>query len=74
MSGPSSAGDVIAKVPIFELSGQSAGASVPKLAWASVQALWPSAASGLIVRPGGKVTIADSDLRGEAAKPRNCGR
>ena len=45
----------IETVPIFALSGQAAGASEAKLAWASVQALWPSAASGLIVRPGGSV-------------------
>src|SRR3954470_7373865 len=43
-------------VPIFALSGQLAGASDPKSAWASLQALCPSAASGLIVNPSGSST------------------
>ena len=38
-------------VPILAVSGQLAGPSEPKLASASLQAFWPSAASGLIVRP-----------------------
>ena len=50
-------------MPIFELSGQLAGASVPKLASASGQAAWPSAASGLIVRPSGKDHSRFLDLR-----------
>ena len=63
----------IEKVPILELSGHSAGPSEPKLAWASVQAVWPSAASGLIVKPAGRVTVADLISEGEAAKLRNWG-
>ena len=61
------AGVPIEKVPILELSGQLAGPSESKLAWASVQSLWPSAASGLIVKPGGRVTVADLISEGEAA-------
>ena len=51
----------------------SAGPSLSKLAWASGQAVCPSAASGLIVNPGGRVTVADLSSEGELAKPRNCG-
>ena len=39
VSGPLSVGDPIEKLPIFELSGQLAGPSEPKLAWESAQAL-----------------------------------
>src|ERR1700753_2715983 len=63
----------MAKVPIFDWSGQLAGPSEPKLAWASEQAVWPSAASGLMVRPGGRVTVADFSSEGEAAKHKNAG-
>ena len=38
-----------------------------------MQSLCPSAASGLIVKPGGRVTIDDLISEGEAAKPSNCG-
>ena len=55
------------------LIGTLAGPSEPKLAWASVQAVCPSAASGLIVKPSGRVTDADLISEGEAAKPRNWG-
>ena len=52
--------------------GSSAGASVSKFAWASVQAVWPSAASGLIVRPSGRVTVAERMRRRRGrAMPRN---
>ena len=70
---PGSAWVPIANVPIFELSGHSAGPSVSKLASSSEQAVCPSAASGLIVKPGGRVTVADLTSEGELAKPRNCG-
>ena len=56
-------------MPIFELSGQAPGRSVPKPAWASLQAVWPSAASGLIVRPGGRVSTAERSVDGEEAVP-----
>ena len=62
--GPLRAGVSIWKVPILALSGQFAGPSEPKLASASVQLLWPSAASGLIVRPGGQGDGRRFDLRG----------
>src|ERR1700720_2762357 len=73
VSGPLSVGEPIEKLPIFELSGQPAGPSESKFAWASLQALWPSAASGLIVKPGGRVTIADLISEGVVAKPSNWG-
>ena len=63
----------IEKVPILALSGQSAGPSEPKFAWASVHVVWPSAASGLIVKPSGRVDDRCSSSEGEAAKPRNWG-
>ena len=54
-------------VPILALSGQCAGASVPRPASASEQADWPSAASGLIVSPSGRLTMTDRTCDGEAA-------
>ena len=60
-------------MPILELSGQLAGPSEPKLAWASVQSLCPSAASGLIVNPAGRVTTDDFISEGEADKPSKMG-
>jgi hypothetical protein len=69
MSGCSSAVEWIETVPIFALSGQAEGPSTPNLASASVQALCPSAASGLIVRPSGSVRIAERMFDGEAAVP-----
>src|SRR5664279_1551818 len=71
--GPFRVGEPIAKVPILELLGQADGPSEPKLACASLQALWPSAASGLMVKPDGKVTIDDLISDGEAEKPSNMG-
>ena len=56
-----------AVVPILALSGQLAGPSLSKLASASLQALWPSAASGLIVRPGGSRTVELRISAGETA-------
>jgi hypothetical protein len=73
VSGAGSALVPISKVPIFEVSGHCAGPSLSKLASASRQAVWPSAASGLIVKPGGKVTLLDFSCEGELAMPRNCG-
>ena len=64
MSGPFSAGVITSTVPIFELSGQWLGASVPKPASASEQADWPSAASGLIERPAGRVRDAERSCDG----------
>ena len=72
MRRPERVGEPTLIVPILELSGHSAGPSEPKLASLSRQALWPSAASGLIVSPGGSVTIADLICEGEAANPSNC--
>ena len=72
-SGPSSACVPIEKVPIFALSGQCAGPSVPKLASASVQARWPSAASGLIVKPSGRVTAAERISDGEVGEAEELG-
>ncbi len=69
---PSRVGVPTLRVPILELSGQFAGPSEPKLACASVQAVCPSAASGLIVSPSGRVTIADLICEGETANPSNC--
>ena len=54
-------------VPILALSGQCAGASVPSAASASLQALWPSAASGLIVNPCGRLSMTVRTCEGEAA-------
>ena len=65
---PSSAVEWIPIVPILALSGQFAGPSAPKFAWASVQAVWPSAASGLIVSPGGSVTTAEWSSEGVGCK------
>ena len=56
-------------VPILALSGHSPGASVSKFACASLQAVCPSAASGLIVSPGGRVTITDFACEGDGVKP-----
>ena len=60
-------------MPIFALSGQFAGPSDPKFASASVQARWPSAASGLIVRPSGRVTIDARSSDGVVARLSACG-
>ena len=57
----------MSKRPIFELSGHCAGASLPKFASASVQAVWPSAASGLIETPSGRTTSAERMLDGVGA-------
>ena len=46
---------------------------MPKLAWASVQAVCPSAASGLIVKPSGRVTVAALISEGEAARAEELG-
>src|ERR1700709_838690 len=66
---PGRAAELIETVPILALSGHSAGPSTPKPAWASVQALCPSAASGLIVSPWGRVRTEARISDGEAAKP-----
>ena len=66
-AGRSSAGVPISKLPIFELSGQWAGASLSKFASASVQAVWPSAASGLIDSPSGSTRSPSGYVEGEAA-------
>ena len=60
-------------MPILALSGHSAGPSELKLACASVHIVCPSAASGLTVRPSGRVTTAFFISDGDAAKPKNCG-
>ena len=44
-----------------------------KFACASVQAVCPSAASGLIVRPGGRVTNTALASDGDGVKPKVCG-
>ena len=59
----------MAMVPIFGLSGQCAGPSELKFACASVHALCPSAASGLTVKPGGRVTTDACKADGVAANP-----
>src|SRR4051812_19593928 len=69
--GESSAGVLSENVPILELSGQATGASLAKLPRASGQAVWPSAASGLIVRPGGSVTFAVRSCEGDGERPKN---
>src|SRR3954447_21554799 len=68
--GPSRAGVPMETVPILALSGQLAGASEEKLAWTSEQALWPSAASGVMVRASGRVTVTDFACEGEGVPPR----
>ena len=59
----------IAIGPDLRVVGAFAGPSEPKFASSSVQARWPSAASGLIVSPSGRVTIADSHSDGVVARP-----
>src|SRR5829696_5400794 len=49
----------MSKRPIFELSGHSAGLSLPQFACTSVHAVCPSAASGLIESPSGRSTSTD---------------
>ena len=61
-SGPGSAELSISRLPTLANSGQSAASRVPKLACASVQATLPSAAFGLIEKPGGRVTVAAAQL------------
>src|SRR3954452_18005018 len=60
-------------VPTLALSGQFDGPSESKFACASVQALWPSAASGLIVTPGGRVTVTPRSSDWEGFSPSGCG-
>jgi hypothetical protein len=43
------------------------------LAWASVQALCPSAASGLMVTPGGRLTVTFLSCEGVGFLPSGCG-
>src|SRR4051794_39716269 len=61
----------MSKLPIFELSGHSEGPGMSKFASASVQAVWPSAASGLIEIPSGSDRDAERSDEGELANPRN---
>ena len=61
----------MSKVPIFELSGQAAGAGLSKFASASGQAVCPSAASGLIEIPSGRISEPERRDEGELARPRN---
>src|SRR5262249_4754607 len=73
ISGPSSAGVPIFAVPILALSGHSDGASEVKLACASEQEVWPSAASGLMVRSGGSWTVTLFSCDGDGVNPSVCG-
>src|SRR5271155_3807793 len=59
-------------VPILALSGHCAGPSEWKLASALVHSVCPSAASGLMVRPGGRVRMAVLISEGEEARLSNC--
>src|SRR3954452_25013909 len=68
-SGPSRAGVPIEAVPIFDRSGNSDGPSLPKCAAASLHADWPSAASGLIVSPGGSLRATALSEDGVGVKP-----
>ena len=69
ISGPSSAGVPSEIVPILALSGHSPGPSLLKFACGSLQAVCPSAASGLIVSPAGRLTITDFACEGDGVKP-----
>jgi hypothetical protein len=62
--GPARAGVSMSNLPIFERLGHSAGASLPKFASSSVQAVCPSAASGLIESPSGRSTSAERIVDG----------
>ena len=53
----------------LRLSGHSPGPSLPKFAWASVHIVCPSAASGLIVNPSGRVTITALASRRRGGEP-----
>src|ERR1044072_8024807 len=55
--GAGSAELSIETVPTLECSGHCASWTVPKAASSSVQAVLPSAALGLIEKPGGKITV-----------------
>src|ERR1044072_3199415 len=55
--GAGSAELSIETVPTLERSGHCASWTVPKAASSSVQAVLPSAALGLIEKPGGKITV-----------------
>ena len=69
----------------FEGSGVDCYGSESRIVWtmrgalgatfacASVHALCPSAASGLTVKPGGRVTTVDCSADGVAANPSGCG-
>src|SRR4051812_47215003 len=68
-SGPSRAGVPIEAVPIFDRSGHSDGPSLPKWAAASLHADWPSAASGLIVSPAGRLRATALSDEGVGVNP-----
>ena len=60
------------RLPTLEKSGQWASSSVPNCASASVQAVLPSAAPGLIEKPGGRVTVVALSSVGEGIVALTC--